>query len=44
MVKSIPVRRLATPADLAAVVLWLGSAANTYVSGETISLTGGAQS
>ena len=44
MIKSIPVRRLATPADLAAVVLWLGSAANTYVSGETISLTGGAQS
>jgi NAD(P)-dependent dehydrogenase (short-subunit alcohol dehydrogenase family) len=44
MAKSIPLRRLATPDDLAAVVLWLGSAANTYVSGETISLTGGAQS
>jgi NAD(P)-dependent dehydrogenase (short-subunit alcohol dehydrogenase family) len=44
MAKSIPLRRLATPEDLAAVVLWLGSAANTYVSGETISLTGGAQS
>jgi 3-oxoacyl-[acyl-carrier protein] reductase len=44
MVKSIPLRRLATPDDLAALVLWLGSAANTYVSGETISLTGGAQS
>jgi hypothetical protein len=24
-------------------VLWLGSAANTYVTGETISLTGGDQ-
>jgi NAD(P)-dependent dehydrogenase (short-subunit alcohol dehydrogenase family) len=44
MAKSIPVRRLATPDDLAALVLWLGSAANTYVNGETISLTGGAQS
>ncbi len=44
LVKSIPARRLATPADLAALVLWLGSAANTYVSGETITLGGGAQS
>ena len=26
-----------------ALVVWLGSAANTYVSGETISLTGGDQ-
>jgi 3-oxoacyl-[acyl-carrier protein] reductase len=44
LVRSIPVRRLATPEDLAALVLWLGSAANTYVSGETITLGGGAQS
>lgn len=41
--KAIPVRRLATPEDLAAVVVWLGSAANTYVTGETISLHGGDQ-
>jgi len=43
MSKSIPVRRLATPEDLAALVLWLASDANRYVSGETISLTGGDQ-
>jgi 3-oxoacyl-[acyl-carrier protein] reductase len=43
MAKSIPARRLATPDDLANLVVWLGSAANTYVSGETISLTGGDQ-
>ena len=43
MPKSIPVRRLATPDDLATLVVWLGSGANTYVSGETISLTGGDQ-
>ncbi len=43
MAKSIPLRRLATPEDLAALVVWLGSAANTYVTGETISLTGGDQ-
>ena len=43
MAKSIPLRRLATPEDLAALVVWLGSGANTYVSGETISLTGGDQ-
>ena len=43
MAKAIPVRRLATPADLAALAVWLGSAANTYVSGEVVSLTGAAQ-
>lgn len=43
MAKSIPLRRLATPDDLAALVLWLGSDANRYVSGETVSLTGGDQ-
>jgi 3-oxoacyl-[acyl-carrier protein] reductase len=43
MAKSIPLRRIATAEDLAAVVLWLGSAANTYVTGEVVSLTGGAQ-
>jgi NAD(P)-dependent dehydrogenase (short-subunit alcohol dehydrogenase family) len=43
MAKTIPLRRVATPDDLAALVLWLGSNANRYVSGETISLTGGDQ-
>ena len=43
MAKSIPVRRLATPDDLAPLVVWLGSGANTYVNGETISMTGGDQ-
>ena len=44
MAKTIPLRRLAEPADLASLAVWLGSAANTYVSGEVVSLTGGAQS
>jgi 3-oxoacyl-[acyl-carrier protein] reductase len=44
LAKSIPIRRLATPDDLATLVVWLGSGANTYVSGEVVSLTGGAQS
>jgi 3-oxoacyl-[acyl-carrier protein] reductase len=44
MAKSIPLRRLATPDDIAGLVVWLGSAANRYVTGETISVTGGAQS
>jgi 3-oxoacyl-[acyl-carrier protein] reductase len=43
MAKTIPLRRLATPDDLARLVVWLGSNANTYVSGQTISLTGGEQ-
>jgi NAD(P)-dependent dehydrogenase (short-subunit alcohol dehydrogenase family) len=42
--KAIPLRRLATPEDLAALVVWLGSAANTYVTGEVVTLGGGAQS
>jgi 3-oxoacyl-[acyl-carrier protein] reductase len=43
MARSIPLRRLATPEDLATLVVWLGSDANRYVTGETISLTGGDQ-
>ena len=43
MAKTIPLRRLATPDDLARLVVWLGSDANSYVSGQTISLTGGDQ-
>jgi 3-oxoacyl-[acyl-carrier protein] reductase len=44
MAKVIPVRRLATPDDLAGLVVWLGSGANTYVSGEVVTLGGGSQS
>jgi 3-oxoacyl-[acyl-carrier protein] reductase len=44
LAKAIPLRRLATPDDLASIVVWLGSAANTYVSGQTVTLSGGAQS
>lgn len=43
MAKNIPLRRLATPDDLAALVVWLASGANTYVTGETVSLHGGDQ-
>jgi 3-oxoacyl-[acyl-carrier protein] reductase len=43
LAKSIPLRRVATPEDVARVVVWLGSAANTYVTGEVISLHGGDQ-
>lgn len=42
--RSIPLRRLATPDDVAGLVVWLASGANTYLTGETISFTGGAQS
>lgn len=42
--RGIPLRRIATPEDLATLVVWLGSGANSYVSGEVVSLTGGAQS
>lgn len=44
MAKRVPVRRLALPEDVARVVLFLGSAANTYVNGEVITVGGGAMS
>ena len=44
MAKTIPLRRLATAEDVAPLVVWLGSGANTYVTGETIGFTGGARS
>jgi len=43
MEQTVPLRRLATPDDLARLVVWLGSDANSYVSGQTISLSGGDQ-
>ncbi len=43
MSRSIPLRRLATPDDVAGLVVWLASGANTYVTGETIAFTGGAK-
>jgi 3-oxoacyl-[acyl-carrier protein] reductase len=43
LAKGIPARRVATPDDIAPVVLFLASDANRYVSGETISVTGGDQ-
>jgi 3-oxoacyl-[acyl-carrier protein] reductase len=43
MAKTIPLRRLATPDDVAGLVVWLASGANTYVNGETIAFTGGAK-
>ena len=39
--RPFPCAGSATADDLAGLVLWLGSAANTYVTGETISLHGG---
>jgi NAD(P)-dependent dehydrogenase (short-subunit alcohol dehydrogenase family) len=43
MAKSIPLRRLATADDVAPLVVWLASGANTYLTGETIPFTGGAK-
>jgi 3-oxoacyl-[acyl-carrier protein] reductase len=44
MASAIPLRRIATPDDVAPLVVWLASAANTYVTGQTIAFSGGAQS
>ena len=39
--RRIPLGRIATPADVARVVLFLGSGWNTYVNGEVITVGGG---
>ena len=43
LAKSIPVGRIATPEDVARVVLFLGSGWNTFVNGEVITVGGGVQ-
>ncbi len=44
LARSIPLGRLATPDDVARAVLWLGSAHNSFVTGEVLGITGGAGS
>ena len=41
LVRSIPMRRLAQPLDVAAAVTYLGSQAAAYVTGQTLSVSGG---
>ena len=43
MAKSVPLGRLAVPDDIARVVVWLGSAYNSFVNGEVITVSGGAR-
>jgi len=43
LAKSIPLGRIATPDDVARVVLFLGSGWNTFVNGEVITVGGGVQ-
>jgi 3-oxoacyl-[acyl-carrier protein] reductase len=38
----LPLRRAATPDEIAAPVAWLSSAVNTYVTGQTVTVDGGA--
>lgn len=41
MLASVPINRLATPAEIAKFVYWLGSEENTYISGQNIAIDGG---
>jgi NAD(P)-dependent dehydrogenase (short-subunit alcohol dehydrogenase family) len=40
----LPTRSLATPQDIAAVILFLGSPVNRQITGEVIRVTGGRHS
>jgi NAD(P)-dependent dehydrogenase (short-subunit alcohol dehydrogenase family) len=42
MARQVPLGRLATPDDIARVVVWLGSAYNSFVNGEVVTVSGGA--
>jgi NAD(P)-dependent dehydrogenase (short-subunit alcohol dehydrogenase family) len=42
IVRATPLRRLATPRDVAWTVVWLASRASSYLTGEVIDLDGGA--
>ena len=37
----IPMGRMATPKEIAEFIFWLGSASNTYVTGEVLTAAGG---
>jgi 3-oxoacyl-[acyl-carrier protein] reductase len=39
--KTVPVRRLGTPEDVAAAVVWLASNEASWVTGQTIGVNGG---
>jgi 2-hydroxycyclohexanecarboxyl-CoA dehydrogenase len=41
MVRAVPMRRLATPADIAAAVAFFASDAAEYITGQTLSVSGG---
>jgi 3-oxoacyl-[acyl-carrier protein] reductase len=41
LVNRIPIRRLATPEEIAAFVAWLASPENTYITGQNIAIDGG---
>ena len=43
MARHVPIGRLATPDDIARVVVWLGSGYNTFVNGEVVTVSGGAR-
>lgn len=38
---AVPLRRLASPADVASAVAWLSGPASSYVTGQTLSVSGG---
>ena len=41
LISSVPIRRMASPEEIANFIVWLGSEKNTYITGQNISIDGG---
>ena len=41
LIVQVPIRRLGTPEEVAAIVAWLVSPENTYLTGQNIAIDGG---
>ena len=41
LISSVPIRRMASPEEIANFTVWLGRDKNTYITGQNLSIDGG---